>query len=237
MSLIRIDDIQLEVETNARARIDEDVVIEYAERMSAGDKFPPVVLFCEQGLYYLADGFHRTLAARKAGAAEIDADVRSGNRNDALWFALGANQVNGLRPTVADKRHAILLALRAFSDRSESAIAEQIGCSRSYVEKIKAEREAAQDDTSVNVTRRVTGRDGKSYPAKRTGRGSRLSSRRRSAGPLNALKRHWRVASAEDRRAFIAWVEQQEANEVSVEAVELDPENYRVERPFEKSRV
>jgi len=90
--------------------------------------------------------------------------------------------------TPADKRHAILLAIQTWPDRSEREIAEQVGCSKTYVHNLKP-----QVVTTDHVPDRVTGKDGKSYPASRpkpaearqaeSGR-SRLSRRmRRAARP------------------------------------------------------
>jgi hypothetical protein len=67
--------------------------------------------------------------------------------------------------TPADKRHAVILALRTFPEKSQTLIAEQVGCAQSYVTKVKQE---AQVITGDNLPHRSTGKDGKSYPATRT---------------------------------------------------------------------
>jgi hypothetical protein len=43
-------------------------------------------------------------------------------------------------------------------------IAEQVGCSRKYVQDVKG----AQEATTSHLPTRVTGKDGKSYPASRS---------------------------------------------------------------------
>ena len=111
---------------------------------------------------YLADGFHRCLAAQRLGRTEIAADVQAGTRVDALWWALGANRTNGQRLTAADKRHAILLALAAWPELSANQIAEQIGCSQRYVSSVRD-----QVRSTSNLPSTVTGKDGKTYPARR----------------------------------------------------------------------
>src|SRR3990167_4618675 len=93
--------------TQIRESINEQVVTDYAERMVEGVEFPPVTLFHDGVRYYLADGFHRTLAAKRNLFRDIDAHVDTGTRADALWFALWANKVNGQRLTDGDKKHAI----------------------------------------------------------------------------------------------------------------------------------
>jgi len=169
VTTVRVEHIAFDAGTQIRAAINEQVVADYAEQMSAGAQFPPVIVFSdgtcrEDGapVYYLADGFHRTQAATRNGCVEIPADVRVGTKQDALWFALGANRANGQRLSEADKRHAIVLALAAWPDKPASEIAEQAGCGHSYVSRVRAEV-----STSGNLPDRVTGKDGKSYPASR----------------------------------------------------------------------
>ena len=73
------------------------------------------------------------------------------------------------RVTPADKRHAILLALRTWPDMSTNRIAEQVGCNQSTV--IRAKQEVMQ---THNLPDRTIGKDGKIYPRNGWGkRGSR----------------------------------------------------------------
>jgi uncharacterized ParB-like nuclease family protein len=52
--------------------IDDAVVSDYAERIEAGDTFPPVVVFQgDDGQLILADGFHRYHAYKKAGKGQV----------------------------------------------------------------------------------------------------------------------------------------------------------------------
>jgi hypothetical protein len=162
MKRIRLDQIVHDAGTQARASISEETVSDYAERMQAGDTFPAVVLFHDGNHYYTGDGFHRILASQRIGCVDIDAEVRKGTQKDALWYALGANKINGHRMTGEDKRHAILLALTTWPEKSQNMIAEQIGCSRKYVQDIHAEVA-----TTSHLPDRVVGRDGKTYPAQR----------------------------------------------------------------------
>lgn len=164
MQRIELARVVVDAGTQIRAAINEETVAEYAEQMTAGVVFPPVVLFHDGNAYYLADGFHRTMAARRIGATDIPAEVQAGTKEDALWFALGANRKNGQRLNANDKRHAILLALQTWPEKSVKQIAEQIGVNQGYAGKVKSE---LQDNGSVNLPSRVTGKDGKSYPASR----------------------------------------------------------------------
>lgn len=159
---VLLDAIVFDAGTQIRVAINEQVVTDYAEHMTEGVEFPPVVLFHDGVRYYLADGFHRTLAAKRNQFRDVEADIAVGTRADALWFALGANRANGQRLTEADKKHAVDLAIAAFPDHSGPRIAEQVGCSQQYVQ----QRRARMDTTSSKATADVVGRDGKSYPAR-----------------------------------------------------------------------
>jgi ParB-like chromosome segregation protein Spo0J len=157
--LIRIDQIQIDGGTQSRERLSDETVAEYADRMREGDEFPPVVVFFDGSANWLADGFHRFHAARSAGLAELRADVRTGTKMDALWFALGANKANGQRPTRGDVRHAVLLALRTWPERSQREIAAQVGCSQAWVSNLKSDV-ISSDNVHVPATRTDTlGRD------------------------------------------------------------------------------
>jgi hypothetical protein len=63
-------------------------VQDYADALTNGAEFPPVVVFHDGTDHWLADGFHRLLAHEKAGLVDILADVRQGTKRDALLFAV-----------------------------------------------------------------------------------------------------------------------------------------------------
>jgi hypothetical protein len=162
MSVLKLDAIAFDAGTQIRAALDPQLVTDYADAMTSGAQFPPIVVFHDGSAHYLADGFHRFMAAQRNQWREIDAEIRPGTKEDALWFALGANKANGKRLSEADKKHAIVLAFQAWPDRSQRDIAAQIGCSQQYVQQLRV-----QVTSSCHLPDRVTGKDGKSYPASR----------------------------------------------------------------------
>jgi hypothetical protein len=102
--------------TQMRVKVRPAVVRDYAAAMrqqlaEGGLRFPAVVLFTDGQDYWVGDGFHRILAARKAGLNEIPAEVRPGTSRDALLFGISANSAHGLPRTRADKRKAVALLL------------------------------------------------------------------------------------------------------------------------------
>jgi len=83
--------------------IDTDTVRQYAEAMTDGAQFPPIVVFKIDAAYILVDGWHRYRAAVSLGWAEIEAEVREGTEEDAYNYSrFQANRTNGQRLSRAD---------------------------------------------------------------------------------------------------------------------------------------
>lgn len=108
---VRLDVIRRDGGTQPRAQINLFTVGDYAEEMRAGVRFPDVVLFFDGTDYWLADGFHRVLAATQAGLTDINADVKQGTLDDARWHSYSANATHGLRRTNGDINRAVTAAL------------------------------------------------------------------------------------------------------------------------------
>ena len=83
MTMIALSDIQ-DGGAQMRVEMKPDVVREYADDMTAGAIFPPVVVYHDSTWYWLADGYHRVAAARKLERETIDAEVREGGERDAI---------------------------------------------------------------------------------------------------------------------------------------------------------
>ena len=161
---LKLTDIELYEGTQVRQSSNDDTVATYAERMMANDEFPPIVIFTDGTVNYLADGFHRVLASERCKFIDIEADVRNGTKQDALWYALGANKVNALQMTQGDKRKAVAMALREWPDKTQQAIADQVGCSQPFVHKVK---EQFITSNKLETPDTVTGKDGKEYPTRK----------------------------------------------------------------------
>ena len=164
--------------TQVRSEISDETVDRYAEALGREERFPPVVVFRDKGTDVLADGFHRVRAYQKAGRSEIEADVYQGGRDEALWFALGANRAHGQGLSGDDKRRAIEIAYKAWPDVSQVQIAKQVGCAQQYVGRIRA-----QLTTSGKLPDRVVGRDGRERPATRPSRTRQPAGAENQAAP------------------------------------------------------
>lgn len=100
---IKIEELDLSLQT--RAGTDAETIDNYAEAMADGAQFPEVTVFTDGAHYWLADGFHRVMAAKQNGRTVIAADVRKGTEDDAVVFGGTANNKQGRRPTRADVQH------------------------------------------------------------------------------------------------------------------------------------
>lgn len=146
-----------------RAILSQETINDYAQHMMAGVQFPPVIVFLDGTAYWLADGFHRVEAAKKAGQSTILAEVHQGDRHLAVLYAVRANCEHGLPRTNEDKRKAveILLLDPQWGAWSNNEIARRCAVSPMTVKRVK-------DDLIYNrvidaSSKRVSQRHGKLY--------------------------------------------------------------------------
>ncbi len=159
---LSLEQIDIYGGTQARVQTSDDAIASYAEEMANGAEFPPVVAYYDGVNHWLADGFHRYLAARRNNAGTIAAEVHPGGRSDALTHALGANATNGVYRTNADKRNAVEIALEEWPEKANPVIAEICRVSIELVRKCRLEMTRLE---KIGQPRTVTGRDGKEYPS------------------------------------------------------------------------
>ena len=135
----------------------QEVVEDYAEAMRDGDEFPvPVVFSNDDGVTgIVGDGFHRLEAYRLAhpDAQEIVCELRSGDREDAMIWACGANTRHGLRRSGLDKLKAVttLLSIDKCSSWSDRQVARQVGLSHPFVAKVRREHLEKLRDTGPHL--------------------------------------------------------------------------------------
>lgn len=159
---IALDLINIQGGTQARVRTSDEAIESYAEEMTQGAAFPPIVVYFDGATHWLADGFHRYLAAKRIGRPTIAAEVNAGGRTDALRHALGANSTNGVYRTNDDKRNAVEIALEEWPELANPVLAE---ICRVSVELVRRRRGELTQAGKLQRPERVTGRDGKEYPA------------------------------------------------------------------------
>jgi hypothetical protein len=89
--VIALTAIRTEEGCQARMAIRRSVVHAYARAMiqqqsEGGLRFPAIVLFTDGSQYWLGDGYHRVLAAHKAGLTELLAEIHSGSRREPCYM-------------------------------------------------------------------------------------------------------------------------------------------------------
>lgn len=174
-----IADIRVDGGTQPRAVLDFEAIEDYAEGMSAGVKFPPVVVFHDGDNYWLADGFHRVKAAYAAGFDTVRADIQQGTLEEAQWYSFSANRNNGLRRTTQDKQRAIKAALThgrgiGLSDRQ---IARHVGVDQKTVTNWRRELQASEEIPQIGA--RTVSRRGRAYQQETSNIGKQNAARRR----------------------------------------------------------
>ncbi len=130
-----LGDLTLDPNLQVRGGCDGRTIDEYAALMAADPptEFDPIDVFDVGGQFYLAHGWHRYHAAQRAKLDTIACSIIEGTMAEAFEFALGANSKNGRRLTRKELWNAIDVALRQFSQWSDSRIAAHVGCTHPTV--------------------------------------------------------------------------------------------------------
>lgn len=155
---IEIAHIRIDGQTQPPDRLCEETVGRYAEIL---DQLPPIVVFRDGGDFWLADGFHRYHAARKAGRVGMEAEVRTGTRTDARVYAASANAAHGKVRTRAELHWWIdQFIANEGKDWTNRRIADVVGCDDKTV---AARRKSSVAEVPQHSTRK--GADGREYRA------------------------------------------------------------------------
>jgi hypothetical protein len=146
-----------------REQVRSEVVKRYQEEMDSGAIFPPPIVFWDGESYHLADGAHRIKAIQGLGKTEIEVEVRSGSKREAILCAVGCNAAHGLPRTNADKRQAVtvLLSDTEWKQWSNKVIADRCAVSAPFVGNVRSEIEATQNGSESGSNMRTFMRDGK----------------------------------------------------------------------------
>ncbi len=162
--LIFIQDIDLKASPMVRSHIREDVVEEYADIYKKEKvKLPPIELFTEDNkVYLLGDGAHRTYALIANKSKTVEANIHKGTREDALRYALTANERHGIRRSAADKRNSIREAVKQWPKCSDTQVAAMCAVDKHTVTSVRAEMEK---NGAVKPEPMRVGKDGKERPS------------------------------------------------------------------------
>lgn len=156
--------------TQTRASLNDETIRDYMLDMLDGALFPPVVVYYDGEIYWLADGFHRLEAAKRANQASIATELRQGTRRDAILYSVSANGTHGLRRTNEDKRRAVeaLLHDPEWQQWSDIEISRRCGVSNRFVGNLR--EELTLNGSKSNILRK--GADGRTINTLNIGRSS-----------------------------------------------------------------
>lgn len=165
--LVFIADIDLKGSPHVRSDVRQDVIEDYIEVYRADKKvMPPIDLFTPDGkVFLLADGLHRLSAMTALKYKTAIANVVKGTYEEALSFALRANERHGIRRTHADKRKCIEQAVQQWPKHSNNQIAEICAVDKNTV---KAVREGMEEQGTVKPEPIRETKDGKKVSASRS---------------------------------------------------------------------
>jgi len=149
--------IRADLAAQPREFLNESVCQEYAELIRAGVEMPPIIVYYDGSVYWLASGFHRLRAHVLACSKTIQAEVRQGGLRDAILCACGQNAEHGLRRTLRDKARAVrmLLADKEWSQWSDHAIAKRCAVSHTMVRMQRKRSQAEAAEAASDPERRV----------------------------------------------------------------------------------
>lgn len=102
---IELKKIRLDGDTQPRKQINEEHVANLTEVLLNGGKMKeaPIVFF-DGKEYWLANGFHRYHAHKRAGYTEMECEIINGTRREAWIYSRGANHDHGLPRTSEEIR-------------------------------------------------------------------------------------------------------------------------------------
>ena len=168
--MISLNQIKLDQKIQPRVNLSESTIKEYAEDILMGAKFPPVDLFFDGEINWLADGYHRYHAMKKAEKDSIKANIHEGKHRDAILFSVKANANHGLRRTNEDKNRAVekLLIDPEWRQWSDVVISEHCCVSQPFVSKFR--KNLSYNGFKSTSTRK--GKDGRTIDTSNIGIGS-----------------------------------------------------------------
>ena len=168
--LVKLDSLELSAGTQMRVQLDEDAVREYSEAMTLdpdskhirgiqNELWTPLTVYTDGTHRWLADGFHRTAAAKALGFEEFQAKLIPGELKDAILHAVGANAAHGIRRSNEDKYLAVRTAFVELGmlDHSDRAVSKAVGVSPTFVGKV---RKSLETEGAIDVATERVGDDG-----------------------------------------------------------------------------
>ncbi len=153
-----VESIRVDPTVLPRCRRDEATIKNYVAIYRRTGDMPPIDVFYDGEVYWLADGNLRLEAQKDCGEKEVLCEWHKGSKTDATWFAAGANKKHGRPLTATERRHGAHLVLLALSKKSDTAIADEFGIDvrivaseRQKIQQVKGEKKP--DERDVRTTK------------------------------------------------------------------------------------
>ena len=154
---INIEKIRIDGDTQSRESLKQATILDYTEKVLAGEIFKPIKIIYDGKDWWLADGFHRYFAHKRAKVNTIDADISNGTKRDAWIYSLSANGKHGLPRSNEDKRRSVMRALNDIElcDKTNIEIAKICDVSDMTVGRIRKELELLKEAKKKPKTKPV----------------------------------------------------------------------------------
>lgn len=154
---IKVANIRRDKRTQSRVEWKQDLVAEYATA-ARKNLTPPIVVFQEGEIYWLADGYYRLAAHEQMGVSTIQAEIRPGDLRAAILYAVGANEHHGLRRTIADRHKAVMTLLHdpEWVTRSSTWIANTCNVSPDLVESLRVKNGLQQEVVTTQTGKKIS---------------------------------------------------------------------------------
>lgn len=172
---LSIDLLRLDGDTQSRIEVNAETVDDYADLIKAAGKewpFEPLTVFHDGSHYFVADGFHRTMAAINSKRSSIPCVVKRGTCRDARIYGMTANDKHGLRMSRDDRRINVVWLLETYPELKQGEVAEKAGVSIRTVSAVVAERKPKPTTQVAYLESKTQGKSSVSdaKPASRTPR-------------------------------------------------------------------
>ena len=143
-----IEQVDLDCFENAqtRAGLSESAIDDYAAMIREGHELDPVIAFRDGDQLFLAAGYHRREAYRRAGRTRLPCTIRQGTRWAAVQFGIKDNdQHRGVRCSRADKEYIIRMVLKDQWFMSNVDLAQVCRCSDKTIDTRRKQMEATSE--------------------------------------------------------------------------------------------
>jgi hypothetical protein len=133
----------------------EETIEAYSEAYTEGKTLPPITVIelaehhgdHEMGTILLVGGWHRFLAARKAGLTKIEATLHTGSWTDALILSWAQNGDHGRPRSSRDLKMVLDQVCLVYSKSSVREIARLANCSHGAVQRYRTEKKGGGTTT------------------------------------------------------------------------------------------